>query len=1172
MLVLVGDVHAARMLDLAAAALAGWTGSAPTPAGAGAARRRPAARCWSSTGPGSVQTSVRFGAPGPADPHRPGLSGAAAGQPDLRRLLLLPLDGEHPRGQGLHLRPAQPRRPPRARLDAGPRRRGGHRGHRARRCSRRTTSSAGSRRCRSPTPRSSRCASTRSARWRCRPSTQAGLASTLSAAGGLRARPGLDRASTRRGCCETTVERRERGRRRVLRAGRIHRGRWSATPRRSPARSPRWARSRLDRPERPAAVARAVRPGGAAPHRRRRGWRTRGGAREVVLVSPRSATPVDAEGRVVFARVRERPGRHRAASSGWSTTSPYFAVTAEPDDRADWQTLREFGAQVGRPRGRPGRQRDRRSSSGTSGTATARAAARPPSRRRPAGRAPAPNDGSEHFPRTDPAVIMLIHDGGDLALLGRGRSGGAGRFSTLAGFVEPGESLEAAVAREVFEEVGVAMRDVRYLASQPWPFPASLMLGFIARLDGDPSITPRPGRDGRGRLVHPRRGRAGRRLDRRPHRRDADDRTGSACCAASRRTSRSRASSSTAGWPASGDAAVEGGRERTGAGVPAGRSRAVRAGRRSSSASGRGPSSTAPQPAWCWHVAFGDKHSNTDQGSAIATLGEKPAVGAAARAAGGSASPASRCGAGPRRGSGRPATASPSRARLAFVEGAAYLPFAYFAVSVLAGDPARPTRAATTARCPRRSCRPPGGCWSALVGWGRAVLGGYFVYQGARRTFEDRSTSRAPALRCGHTCSPWAPSGRRARADLRDRRRARGLCGDRRSVPRAAGGLDSALDTLRRQGRRAVAAARRRMLRRVRAVRAGRGRVARALRHRRTAQKLRESGRPIPLCPPPRRVENWSRPLTRREPPAGSGHRQRGSPSCESDWVSSPSRCWPWRAHRPSRRWAAHQSAGRAHRPSRPGPTRSGPTTTPAARARGWAPSATTTSRPPRATGWTRSTATRPTSRCTARATTARNARRTTSTPTTTPDSGGWASTQAYYERVRHRAARLGAHLADHRRAHRQRRLSAGLQRVEPPLRRTSPTRWPRRSAPTRASTGSSSTSSPSTSRRATASTGSTARSPRTSPARTAGTVEPRPVRLPRRHAPAGPLLLGLHLRRVHRPAHARRRRTSTTVLNRVRQRLRHGLALRPEQRAGRHAQRHGQLRRGRVSREASGT
>ena len=91
-----------------------------------------------------------------------------------------------------------------------------------------------------------------------------------------------------------------------------------------------------------------------------------------------------------------------------------------------------------------------------------------------------------HFPRTDPAVIMLVtHDAGDgspeRCLLGRAPAWPPGVFSTLAGFVEPGESLEQAVSREVLEETGVATRDVRYVASQPWPFPRSIMLGFAAR-------------------------------------------------------------------------------------------------------------------------------------------------------------------------------------------------------------------------------------------------------------------------------------------------------------------------------------------------------------------------------------------------------------------------------------------------------------------------------------------------------------------------------------------------------------------------------------------------------------------------------------------------------------------------------------------------------------------
>ena len=94
-------------------------------------------------------------------------------------------------------------------------------------------------------------------------------------------------------------------------------------------------------------------------------------------------------------------------------------------------------------------------------------------------------DGSEHFPRTDPAVIVLVTDGGDRCVLGRQPVWPAGRYSTLAGFVEPGESAEQAVVREVLEETGVAVRDVVYSASQPWPFPASLMLGFTATCDVD---------------------------------------------------------------------------------------------------------------------------------------------------------------------------------------------------------------------------------------------------------------------------------------------------------------------------------------------------------------------------------------------------------------------------------------------------------------------------------------------------------------------------------------------------------------------------------------------------------------------------------------------------------------------------------------------------------------
>src|SRR3954468_13426566 len=94
-----------------------------------------------------------------------------------------------------------------------------------------------------------------------------------------------------------------------------------------------------------------------------------------------------------------------------------------------------------------------------------------------------PHCGAVHHPRTDPVVIMLVTDG-DRALLGRQPSWPAGRYSALAGFVEPGESLEEAVAREVLEEAGVVIREPRYVSSQPWPFPSSLMLGFRAAYAG----------------------------------------------------------------------------------------------------------------------------------------------------------------------------------------------------------------------------------------------------------------------------------------------------------------------------------------------------------------------------------------------------------------------------------------------------------------------------------------------------------------------------------------------------------------------------------------------------------------------------------------------------------------------------------------------------------------
>ncbi len=98
-----------------------------------------------------------------------------------------------------------------------------------------------------------------------------------------------------------------------------------------------------------------------------------------------------------------------------------------------------------------------------------------------------------HFPRTDPVVIMLVDDGQGNVLLGRRLGWAEGRFSILAGYVAPGETPEEAVSREVLEESGVRAHSPRYVASQPWPFPASLMLGFEASADRGDDPVPQPG-------------------------------------------------------------------------------------------------------------------------------------------------------------------------------------------------------------------------------------------------------------------------------------------------------------------------------------------------------------------------------------------------------------------------------------------------------------------------------------------------------------------------------------------------------------------------------------------------------------------------------------------------------------------------------------------------------
>ncbi|MGB3696052.1 MAG: NAD(+) diphosphatase [Gordonia sp. (in: high G+C Gram-positive bacteria)] len=113
-----------------------------------------------------------------------------------------------------------------------------------------------------------------------------------------------------------------------------------------------------------------------------------------------------------------------------------------------------------------------------------------------------PATGAEEYPRTDPAVIMVVHDGADRVLLGRQTVWPDRWFSTLAGFVEPGESLEQCVRREVLEEAGIRVHSPQYLGSQPWPFPRSLMLGFEAIGDPSEPLVLRDGELGEARWFH----------------------------------------------------------------------------------------------------------------------------------------------------------------------------------------------------------------------------------------------------------------------------------------------------------------------------------------------------------------------------------------------------------------------------------------------------------------------------------------------------------------------------------------------------------------------------------------------------------------------------------------------------------------------------------------------
>lgn len=204
----------------------------------------------------------------------------------------------------------------------------------------------------------------------------------------------------------------------------------------------------------------------------------------VLRLVPRAADIAD-QGRLALYLGRDDQDRDHVAVA-WEEADP-----SRPDAAAKgWRTLREAGAELG----------DTDAGVLTSAVALANWHARNPHCPRcGAPTQPAQGgwvrvcteDGSEHHPRTDTAVIVAVTDADERILLGRGPHWPPGRMSVLAGFVEVGESLEAAVAREIAEEVGVEVQDIVYRGNQPWPFPASLMIGYTARarrveLDLDP--------------------------------------------------------------------------------------------------------------------------------------------------------------------------------------------------------------------------------------------------------------------------------------------------------------------------------------------------------------------------------------------------------------------------------------------------------------------------------------------------------------------------------------------------------------------------------------------------------------------------------------------------------------------------------------------------------------
>ncbi len=200
----------------------------------------------------------------------------------------------------------------------------------------------------------------------------------------------------------------------------------------------------------------------------------------------RDTMPVGADGRLAL-RVPEPQDDGRLAfflgrdpGPGPSERAAYVGVVEPEDPEAQWSTLRQAGAHLA----------DRDAGIFTTTLALANwhqvhghcarcGVGTEPAQAGWVRRCPA--CGGEHFPRTDPAVIVSVVDARSRLLLGRGSAWPPNQYSVLAGFVEPGESFEAAAVREVQEESGVSITDVRYLGSQPWPFPSSVMVGVTAR-------------------------------------------------------------------------------------------------------------------------------------------------------------------------------------------------------------------------------------------------------------------------------------------------------------------------------------------------------------------------------------------------------------------------------------------------------------------------------------------------------------------------------------------------------------------------------------------------------------------------------------------------------------------------------------------------------------------